>query len=199
MADTRVLPQAHGCSPPPQAAQLRAKTTLFGRGAHGRASARILCYVPFALLLAGCGFHLEGRLPLPQPIRKPYIDASDQQSDFVQSLRRQMLISGAQPVDSPGQATAVVHILSDGVTPRVVSVSAQNRPTEYQVTYTVRFSVSAGGKELLPPQQVSSIRSYSFDESLLLAKEHEEAILQQAMGRDLADIVMRRLSRVSGG
>jgi len=150
-----------------------------------------------ALLLSGCGFHLEGRVPLPQPIRQPYIEARDQQSDFVQSLRRQMLISGASLVDSPGQATAVVHILSDAVTPRVLSVSAQNRPTEYQVTYTVRFSVTVGGKELLAPQQVSAQRSYSFDESLLLAKEHEEAILQEAMGQDLADIVMRRLSRVS--
>jgi LPS-assembly lipoprotein len=85
------------------------------------------------------------------------------------------------------------------VTRRVLSVSAQNRPTEYQVTYTVRFRVTAGGgKELLAPQQVVTVRSYSFDESLLLAKEHEEAILQQAMGQDLADIVMRRLSRVSG-
>ena len=52
---------------------------------------------------------------------------------------------------------------------------------------------------LLAPQQVSTTRSYSFDESLLLAKEHEEAILQQAMGHDLADIVMRRLSKISGG
>ncbi|HWF99356.1 MAG TPA: LPS assembly lipoprotein LptE [Steroidobacteraceae bacterium] len=152
-----------------------------------------------ALLLAGCGFHLEGRVPLPEAIQRPYIQAPDQQSDFVQSLRRQMLISGAHPVDSPEQATAVVDILSDAVTPRVLSVSGQNRPTEYQVTYTIRFSVIAGGRVLLAPQQVSAMRSYSFDESLLLAKEHEEAILQQAMGQDLAGIVMRRLSRVSGG
>ena len=151
-----------------------------------------------ALLLCGCGFHLEGRVPLPRPIRRPYIEAHDQQSDFVQSLRRQMLISGAHPVDSRDQATAVVDILDDAVTRRVLSVTAQNRPAEYQVTYTVRFAVIAGGRELLPPQQVASMRSYSFDESLLLAKEHEEAILQQAMGADLADIVMRRLSRVSG-
>ncbi|MGH8201475.1 MAG: LPS assembly lipoprotein LptE [Steroidobacteraceae bacterium] len=152
-----------------------------------------------ALLLAGCGFHLEGRVPLPQAIRRPYILTPDQQSDFAQSLRREMLISGAQPVDLPGQATAEVHILEDAVKRRVLSVSAQNRPTEYQVTYTVRFSVTAGTRVLLPPQQVSAERSYSFDESLLLAKEHEEAILRQAMGHDLADIVMRQLSRVSGG
>lgn len=150
------------------------------------------------LWLTGCGFHLEGRVPLPRSIRAPYIQASDQQSDFVQSLRRQMLISGAQPVDSPQEASAVV-VIHEDVTSRVLSVSGQNRPTEYQVTYTVHFSVSAGGRELLPPQQVSSMRSYSFDESLLLAKQHEEAILQQAMGEDLADVVMRRLSRVSGG
>lgn len=150
-------------------------------------------------ILAGCGFHLEGRVPLPRAMQRPYIEAPDQQSDFVQSLRRQMLIAGAHPVDSARQATGVVHILSDAVTRRVLSVSAQNRPTEYQVIYTVRFSVSAAGKEVLTPQQVSSMRSYSFDESLLLAKEHEEAILQQAMGRDLAGIVMQRLSRLSGG
>ena len=170
-------------------AEPRAKNTL---GRFGVA-------IPLALLLAGCGFHLEGRVPLPQPIRHPYIEAPDQQSDFVQSLRRQMLISGANPVDSRDQATAVVNILDDAVTRRVLSVTAQNRPAEYQVTYTVRFSVTADGKELLPPQLVTTMRAYSFDESLLLAKQHEEAILQQAMSQDLADIVMRRLARVSGG
>ena len=200
MADIDPIDQAQECAPPPQVAEPRAKTTLFDRGALGRPGARIRRFVlATVLLLAGCGFHLEGRIALPQAIRHPYIQAPDQQSDFVQSLRRQMLISGAHPVDLPGRATAVVHILSDRVARRVLSVSAQNRPTEYQITYTVRFSVTAGGKVLLPPQQVSAVRSYSFDESLLLAKEHEEEILQQAMGQDLADIVMRQLSRVPGG
>jgi LPS-assembly lipoprotein len=164
-----------------------------------RSDARILWLVGAALLLSGCGFHLEGRVLLPQSIRRPYIEAPDQQSDFVQSLRRQMVISGAHPVESRDQATAIVDILYDAPVSKVLSVTAQNRPAEYQVTYTVRFAVSAGGRVLLPPQEVSDMRSYSFDESLLLAKEHEEAILQQAMGQDLAGIVMRRLSRIPGG
>jgi outer membrane lipopolysaccharide assembly protein LptE/RlpB len=58
----------------------------------------------------------------------------------------------------------------------------------------VRFSVSAGDKELLAAQDISANRSYSFNESLLLAKAHEESILRQAMARDLADIVMRQLA-----
>jgi outer membrane lipopolysaccharide assembly protein LptE/RlpB len=38
------------------------------------------------------------------------------------------------------------------------------------------------------------VRSFSFNEQLLLAKGHEEAILRQDLAHDLADMVMRRLS-----
>ena len=145
-------------------------------------------------LIAGCGFHLEGHTALPGVMSHPYIEAQDQQSDFVQSLRRDLLISGARPSEGADRASAVIDILGDEVTSRVLSVSATNQPTEYQVTYSVRFSVSAGGKSLIGAQALTATRSYTFDESLLLAKEHEKAILTGAMGRDLAGIVMRRLA-----
>jgi len=80
------------------------------------------------------------------------------------------------------------------VTRRVLSVSATNQPNQYEVTYTVGFSVSAADKELLAPQELTATRTYSFDERLLLAKNHEEEILRQDMARDLADMVMRRLA-----
>ena len=147
-----------------------------------------------AILLGGCGFHLEGRTPLPAALKAAFVQAQDPRSDFVQSLRKSMLISGAHPTDEKQGSTAVVHIVKDEVTRRVLSVSAANRPTEYEVTYTVQFSVEAGDKTLLATQEVSATRSYSFDERLLLAKEHEEAVLREAMAKDLADIVMRRLA-----
>ena len=149
-----------------------------------------------AVSIASCGFHLEGRTPLPESMRSAYVQASDQQTDFVQDLRKALLTSGARPPREKDQASAVVYITKDEVIRRVLSVSALNQPNEYEVTYTVRFSVSQGDKELLAPQDVSATRSYSFDETLLLAKEHEEAVLRQAMAQDLASIVMRQLSRL---
>lgn len=146
-----------------------------------------------AALTAGCGFHLEGRTVLPAALRRPYIEARDQQSDFVQSLRRDLLVSGARPTEDQSRATAVIEV-HERVKRRVLSVSAANRPTEYQVTYTVHFAVRAGGKTLLAGQTVTARRSYSFSENLLLADQHEEAILTGAMGRALADIVMRRIA-----
>lgn len=159
-----------------------------------RAVLRTAAAILLPFLVVGCGFHLQGRTPLPQSIRSAYVQATDEQSDFVQSLHKSLLRSGARPAERKEAASAVVHILKDEVTRRVLSVSAFNRPNEYEVTYTVRFAVSAGDQELLAPQEISATRSYSFDERLLLAKEHEEEILRQAMAHDLADIVMRQLS-----
>jgi LPS-assembly lipoprotein len=122
------------------------------------------------------------------------VDAHDRQSDFVQGLRNALLVSGVQLTDDSKTATAIVHVLDDKHVQRVLSVSPDNLPREYELTYTVRFSVSAGDKELLAEQEVSTTREYSFTVTELLAKDNEEAILQEALAHDLVDVVMRRLS-----
>ena len=126
-----------------------------------RPAKTLLLSLAGAALLSGCGFHLEGRTPLPAVMAHPYLEAQDQQSDFVQSLRRDLLISGAHPAAEAGRASAVVSILQDRVTSRVLSVSATNQPTEYQVTYFIRFSVSASGRPLLAPVVAAAASSES--------------------------------------
>ena len=158
------------------------------------AATATLTVVAAALLAAACGFHLKGHTPLPAVMQTPYVEAPDRQSDFIQSLRHALLSNGAQLVRDKGQASAVVSILRDNVSRRTLTVSATNQPNEYEVTYTVAFEVSAGGKELLAAQELSATRTFSFQEQLLLAKGHEEDILRQDLARDLADMVVRRLS-----
>jgi LPS-assembly lipoprotein len=149
-----------------------------------------------ALLLSACGFHLQGHHALPTPLHVSYVQAADRQSDFVQDLRKELLTSGAKLTTDSKDATAVVRILTDNFQRRVLSVSATDQPVEYEITYTVRFSVSFGDKEVLPVQEVSAVRDYTFDETILLAKQNEEAILREALAHDLADVVMRRLTNL---
>ena len=40
------------------------------------------------------------------------------------------------------------------------------------------------------------MRDHTFDETILLAKKNEEAILREALAHDLADVVMRRLANL---
>lgn len=149
-----------------------------------------------ALLLGACGFHLQGHKALPEQLRISYVQASDHQSDFVQDLRKELLTSGARLATRREEATAVVQILADNFERRVLSVSITDQPAEYEITYTVRFEVSFGDKEVLAAQEVSAVRDYTFDETILLAKNNEEAILREALAHDLADVVMRRLANL---
>ncbi len=157
---------------------------------------RIACVTALTLFLSACGFHLQGRTPLPDVVKTPYLQTSDRQTEFALSLERAMITSGAHPVEQKDRASVIVNILRDEVVRRTLSVSAQNQPDEYELTYTVRFSVTAGDKELLPPTDITNVRSFAFAEQLLLAKNHEETILRQDMAHDLADMVMRRLARL---
>jgi LPS-assembly lipoprotein len=158
--------------------------------------ARLACLLIAALALDACGFHLQGRTPLPAALATTRVIADDDQTDFVQGLRRALIFSGSKLTEQSERATGVVHIHKDEVTQKIISVSVKNIPREYEVTYTVEFSVEGVSGELLPSQKVSITRDYSFDETKLLAKENEEAILREGMARDLVAIVMRRLSAI---
>jgi LPS-assembly lipoprotein len=147
-----------------------------------------------AALATACGFRLQGRTPLPQALASVYVETENPQTDFVVNLRRLLVSSGAKLVRDASQASATVRVLEDEATRSVVSVSAANSPVEIAIEYKVRFAVVAGDRELLPAQPLAASRSFSFDERLLLAKEHEEDILREALARDLAGVAMRRLA-----
>jgi LPS-assembly lipoprotein len=147
-----------------------------------------------SLAVVACGFRLQGRTPLPPVLAAVYLQTEDAQTDFVASLRRSLLASGARVTRDPRDASAIVRILEDQATRRVLSVSVSNVPREYEITYSVRYAVVVRDRELLPPQNVAGSRAFSFDERILLAKEHEEDILREALANDLAGVVMRRLA-----
>jgi LPS-assembly lipoprotein len=150
--------------------------------------------VALVALLAACGFRLAGSDPLPPVLARPYLSLKDPYTDFSREFEHQLKSSGAlvQPVRAG--ATASIEVTRDFVEQRTLSVSANNIPTEYELIYTVTFAVHGADKELLSPQTISLSKDYSFEENLLLAKEHEADILRQQMARDLVAIAMRRLT-----
>ncbi len=150
------------------------------------------------LLLAGCGFHLRGAPDIPPEMARTYIDAKDRYSLFYRKLEDQLRDTGVQLVDSPGQATAELRILADETGRRVLSVSARNLPREYEVYYTILFSIRSGGSVLMEPQLKTLTRDYTYDETQVLGKAREEDLLREAIADDLVRLVMFHLSSIEG-
>jgi LPS-assembly lipoprotein len=150
--------------------------------------------VTLALALGGCGFHLQGAVgELPEDGRRLYIATADELTPFAVELRHAIERSGGEIVARSSAAQTVIRIQRDRSGRRVLSTSARNTPQEYEVFYDVEYTVDRGGQEILEPQPLELIRNLSFEESQLLAKNREEAILRDAMARDLAQLVLRRL------
>jgi LPS-assembly lipoprotein len=163
---------------------------------HANAAVAAAAAVAAILALGACGFRLAGSQPLPPILAKPYLSVKDPYTDFSREFERQLKSSGAlmQPIRQ--DSTATIDVTRDMVVQRTLAVSARNIPTDYEITYTVTFAVRGTDKELLAPQTISLSRDYSFEESELLAKEHEADELRAQMARDLATIAMRRLTRL---
>src|SRR5689334_20188399 len=120
--------------------------------------------IAVALLLAGCGFQLQGRRVMPAELSTLHLQVADEQSDFTRALRKMLRASGARLVDQSGAGIAEVRIRHDELTERVLSVDARNVPTDYELTYRVEVEArAAGGEELMPVQPFELSRNYSFD------------------------------------
>lgn len=149
----------------------------------------------FALLaLSGCGFHLQGRQPLPAVLATPWVEASDHYTPLYAALGARLRAAGARPAVDAASATAVIRIRRDETGRELLSVSARNTPGEYEVYYTIEYSVTAGGRELLAPQSLTLSRDYVYKEAALLAGEHEEQSLRVALAEELAGLVLQRLA-----
>jgi len=158
---------------------------------------RVAKVIGTCLWLTGCGWHLQGVTHLPQQFATTRIESDDAYTDFCRELRRSLVASGAQVTERPDRVRAVVRVHRDTTGQRIVAVSARNTPEEFQVFYTVDYSVTIDGVEVAPTQHVELTTNYSYNTAAALAKQREQLTIQQALARELANVVLRRLATVT--
>jgi LPS-assembly lipoprotein len=155
---------------------------------------RTIASLAALLLLAGCGFQLRGQVPLPAIASAPYVESSDRFTPLFAALDRRLRAAGATPAANATEASLVIRLHADQTGRELLSVTADNKPGEYEVYYSTEYSVTNGATELIPRTQVRLTRDYGYDEAAVLAKEHEEASLRVALAADIADLILRRLA-----
>ena len=158
-------------------------------------SRRVPASLAIAWLLAasGCGFHLQGAGTLPAEMARTFVDTDRPHSEFLESLTDVLRRRGAEVLEAPVPGAAVLDITLDETGQRVLSVSARNIPREYEVFYAVTFSLRVGAESLIDNESLVVTRSYTYDETEVLAKAAEEQILREALAEDLARRVMQRI------
>ena len=137
---------------------------------------------------------MQGALTIPDGMERTYVEADDTFSPFYRTLTRDLRASGVTLVDSMEEATAVLTIYQDQTDQRVLSVSARNVPTEFEVFYVIRYGLMSGEETLLEVQDLSATRSYTYDPTLVLGKAAEQEIMRNAIVDDLVRILLKQIS-----
>jgi LPS-assembly lipoprotein len=151
----------------------------------------LLILILAALAVHGCGFQLRGALDLSKDIAPLYI----QQNSAFELAREIKLLLEKNKIavtEAPAGANAQLALLSENKKSRVLSVDANGRAREYQLTYTVNVAIKIRqSKEV--QDSISLSRSLLFDSDAVLAVTNESEILYRDMRKDAARLILLKL------
>ncbi len=154
---------------------------------------------PFALLLltlllGACGFHLRGQAGMP--FKSLYIDTTSPKTPLITELRRDLESNQVKLVATADQADVVLQIVSEISDKQILTLNTSGRVTEFRLNYRISLrAYDHKQQEWIPAEEMALRRDYSYDDTLVLAKESEENLLTQSMRSEMAQQILRRLSR----
>lgn len=176
------------------------------------------------LALSGCGFRMQGEAPMPFSSLSINIPQNSQfGADLRRAIRaaspdtrliepRDMVVRAGdldESEDSDDKATidrikaakvrklaqARLEQLSEQKGTRIVSINAQGKPEEYELSLKLTFRlVTSKDQVILPDTTLSAIRSMPFDDRVVQAKEGEAATLFKDMQRSMVARILRRIT-----
>lgn len=159
---------------------------------------RLVATLVLAASLAACGFQLRGsNAQYNMPFQSIYL-AFPETSPLGTELKRNLRAGDTVRIEEDAsKAQALFDVLGESRNKAILSLNSLGRVREYSLSYTLVFRVrDANNKELLGPTEITLRRNIAFDESQVLAKESEEALLYRDMQSDLVQQILRRLAAI---
>lgn len=148
------------------------------------------------VLVGGCGFKLRSSQNFAfQTLAVTPEKGSLVATDVVRYFGR--AIVPLQPSTGAAPPQVILDILHDLREKTVVGVNASGQVREFQLKIRVKFRLrTPQGNELIAPTEITQQRDISFNESAVLAKEAEEALLYRDMQNDTVQQLLRRLAAI---
>ena len=157
-----------------------------------------LLAVAAAAGLSACGFALR---KAPNYAFKTLFNTAAEGSTLGTEFNRNLEAGGTvKVIRDPrliDQADVIFDVLVDQREKTVVGINAAGQVREFQLRTRFSFQLrTLAGRRIIPPTEILLQRDITFNESAVLAKETEEALLYRDMQSDIVQQIMRRLAAV---
>ena len=141
------------------------------------------------LIISACGFQLRGDINA----NFDSISISGGTSSFNKTLQRKFRQAGIT-IKSISKAEKNVEIIKNNFTKTILTLTGTGAVSEYQLDYivTYRFKSKDGSWNL--PVTIETSRTYTYDDSDILAKDEEEKKLVSGMEDQLIKTMATQIS-----
>ncbi len=157
-------------------------------------SLKVTIVVLAVSLLSACGFHLRGDYSVPEELNKISVTSYDQYSTFTRMMKSQLRMSDVEIVP-PAENTPNLHIISEGVGERTLSLYQNTRAAEIELTFYASYRVTIpdlGSKTF----STSVTRSYLDNPLTALAKSVERDMIEDEMRKLATSQILRQMARL---
>lgn len=145
-------------------------------------------------LLSACGFALRGQYLLP--FTSVFVSTPGG-SVVASELKRELANVPTKVMPSPKDADAQLNIIEDRRDRQILTLSSAGRVREYDLKLRVVYQLLDGkGGVLIPTSEIQLSRILSYDDSRIIAKQQEEALLYQDMEHDAVAQILRRMTAI---
>ena len=170
---------------------------IFGIGlkAYPRFSALTL----FALMvLAGCGFHLRGSTAGGGAdnafAQRLYLEGPASHSGFASVFVSALTAAGGKQVFEPAESDAIVHMYQTTFRRQSITLSNAGKANGFDLSYRIIYDVrSPKGVVLQERKEFEVKRDYYNDQTLPLAQQSEENLINEALASEGAQSLLRRV------
>lgn len=172
-----------------------------GQSAPGQSAlGKWICLSAMLMCLAGCGFQLKGSDAASSSAKLEgmtlQLMSSQPRSELTREVSRALSARGLILLEE-GDATLTLVLQPEQFTQRNVSLTAQARAAELELTLFTDFTLNQPESDPIEAR-ATVIRQMLNDPRNVVGKTEEIRLLREEMRRDLADQIARRVSHSLG-
>jgi len=146
------------------------------------------------LMLSSCTFHLREQANMP--FKTLYLEAENPKTLFIADLRRSLEANDVKLASAAAQADVILNIVFERPDKQILTLGSDGRVNEFRLSYKISLrAYDLKQHDWMPAEEIYLYRDFSYDDTIVLAKESEEALLYQNMRSDMVQQIVRRLSR----
>ena len=157
---------------------------------------RIVAWILTVTLLAGCGWHLRGVMPLPAEYRVLHLQ-SQAGNSFDQQLRLQLQFNDVVLTDDAAAAQAVLSISELEIERRTLSVSSSGQVAEYELNGRLEARLQRNDRDGHVLIELRGRRYLTNDINNVTGTANSERLQRTELEKDLVRQLLRRLQRLN--